>query len=117
MARLMNDVRYNMENGMSASKHPKIAGVLQITTRLIRNIVILGSIVCLAGAGISEDGTFVKELQEKAAKGDANAQFNLAIMYTNGEGVLQDYKQAFKWFTKAAEQGEALAQFNVGVMY
>ena len=29
----------------------------------------------------------------------------------------QDYKLAFKWFTKAAEQGYASAQFNLGSMY
>jgi TPR repeat protein len=34
-----------------------------------------------------------------------------------GEGVLQDYKEAVKWWTKAAEQGYAKAQYNLGVMY
>ena len=31
-------------------------------------------------------------------------------MYYNGEGVPQDYKEAVKWYTKAAEQG--LADFT-----
>ena len=31
-------------------------------------------------------------------------------MYDNGQGVPQDYKQAVKWYTKAAEQGDADAQ-------
>ena len=38
-------------------------------------------------------------------------------MYDRGRGVPQDYKLAFKWFTKAAEQGYASAQFNLGSMY
>ena len=38
-------------------------------------------------------------------------------MYANGRGVPQDYKQAVKWYTKAAEQGNAKAQYNLGVMY
>jgi len=38
-------------------------------------------------------------------------------MYANGEGVIQDYKQAVKWYRKAAEQGDATAQYNLGVMY
>ena len=38
-------------------------------------------------------------------------------MYYNGDGVLKDYKQALKWFTKAAEQGYADAQYNLGIMY
>ena len=31
-------------------------------------------------------------------------------MYDKGEGVTQDYKQAFKWFTKSAELGNTDAQ-------
>ena len=52
-----------------------------------------------------------------AEKGDAFAQFSLGFMYNNGQGVAQDYKEALKWYTKAAEQGIAKAQNNLGVMY
>ena len=45
------------------------------------------------------------------------AQNNLALMYYKGEGVLQDYVEAAKWYRKAAEQGDADAQHNLGVMY
>ena len=38
-------------------------------------------------------------------------------MYQNGHGVTQDYKEAGKWYTKAAEQGHAQAQCNLGWMY
>ncbi|WP_413700292.1 tetratricopeptide repeat protein [Psychromonas sp. KJ10-10] len=38
-------------------------------------------------------------------------------MYSNGLGVLQDYKKATNWYRKAAEQGDADAQFSLGVMY
>jgi len=38
-------------------------------------------------------------------------------MYGNGEGVLQDYKEAVKWYRLAAEQGYVDAQFNLGVVY
>jgi len=31
--------------------------------------------------------------------------------------IPQDYKQAVKWYTKAAEQGDADAQYNLGLMY
>ena len=41
----------------------------------------------------------------------------LGGMYDQGKGVLQDYKEAFKWFTKAAEQGHAGAQHNLGNCY
>jgi hypothetical protein len=38
-------------------------------------------------------------------------------MYDEGKAVEQDYKQAIRWFTKAAEQGHAAAQLNLGAMY
>lgn len=38
-------------------------------------------------------------------------------MYMNGEGVKQDYSEALRWLTEAAEQGNANAQSNLGMMY
>ena len=58
-----------------------------------------------------------KTLQERAELGDANAQFNLGVMYDNGLGVPKDYTEAVKWYSKAAEQGAVDSQFNLGVMY
>jgi TPR repeat protein len=52
-----------------------------------------------------------------ADQGDADAQHNLALMYYNGQGVVQDYKKATHWYTQAAEQGLAEAQNNLGLMY
>jgi len=45
------------------------------------------------------------------------AQGNLGLMYAKGQGVPQDYKEAFKWYRKAAQQGDAGAQFNLGKCY
>lgn len=52
-----------------------------------------------------------------ATKGNAEAQYNLGIMYRAGRGVPRDFKEAKKWYLLAAEQGHALAQFNLGWMY
>ena len=38
-------------------------------------------------------------------------------MRYSGGGVAQYYKEAMKWYTKAAEQGHAIAQYNLGLMY
>jgi hypothetical protein len=55
---------------------------------------------------------------ERAAKQNlAKAQFNLALLYAQGNGVTQDDKAAMKWYRQAAEQGHAKAQLNLGVMY
>ena len=52
-----------------------------------------------------------------AEGGDKVAQNNLGRMYDNGEGVPRDYKEAVKWYTKAAEQRLVEANFNLGHMY
>ena len=52
-----------------------------------------------------------------AEKGYAKAQYNLGVMHDKGQGVLQDYKEAFRWYKLAAEQGYATAQYNLGNMY
>ena len=54
---------------------------------------------------------------DAAEKGHAAAQLRLGAMYNNGEGVLQDYKEALKWYLLAAEQGNNSAQNNLGLMY
>lgn len=61
--------------------------------------------------------TAFKEWKPLAEQGDATAQYNLGLMFANGEGVAQDYKQSVSWFSKAAEQGVAEAQYNLGVTY
>jgi TPR repeat protein len=55
--------------------------------------------------------------QSKANQGDANAQFNLALLYYHGVGTPQDSKQAVYWYTKAAEQGHVNAQYSLGSLY
>jgi TPR repeat protein len=52
-----------------------------------------------------------------ADQGDADAQFNLGVMYDTGRGVPQDDAEAERWYRLAADQGDANAQSNLGVMY
>ena len=70
--------------------------------------------ILLAAAGFAAD---FAEWRKKAETGDANAQFNLGVMYDNGKDVWKNYAKAVKWYRLAAEQGNAGAQFNLGVMY
>ena len=57
------------------------------------------------------------ELQPLAEQGNADAQFNLGLMYFNGTGVPQDDQVALKWFRRSADQGNGFAQFALGNMY
>src|SRR5690348_9903860 len=58
-----------------------------------------------------------KEFRAAAEKGEADCQFNLALMYEKGIGVAKDEKEAVVWYRKSAEQGNSNAQFNLGVLY
>uniref|UniRef100_A0A914VDN6 CARD domain-containing protein n=1 Tax=Plectus sambesii TaxID=2011161 RepID=A0A914VDN6_9BILA len=58
-----------------------------------------------------------ENLRKSAEQGNADAQFNLGLMYENGQSVPKSYKQAVKWYKKSAEQGDADGQFNLGKMY
>ena len=44
-------------------------------------------------------------VKDYAERGYATAQYDLGLMYEKGRGVAQDYRQAAKWYQKAAEQG------------
>jgi uncharacterized protein len=55
--------------------------------------------------------------QPLAERGDASAQCNIGVMYEQGRGVAQNYREAMRWFRLAAVQGNASAQSNLGVMY
>ena len=61
--------------------------------------------------------TAAQEFKKVAKQGDAYAQYLVGLMYANGRGVIQDDKQAVKWYRLAAEQGDARAQADLGVMY
>ena len=56
-----------------------------------------------------------------ATAGNADAQYNLGVLYGRGAWkhfeVPQDYAEAVKWFRLAAEQGHANAQFDLGKLY
>jgi len=52
-----------------------------------------------------------------AELGDAEAQYNIAVMYDEGAGRTQDLAIAAGWYRKAALQGFLDAQTNLGMMY
>lgn len=56
-------------------------------------------------------------LRKVAEHGDPAAQFALGARYATGEEVKQDYTEAVRWFTMAADQGHILAQATLGAYY
>src|SRR3989344_4783035 len=57
------------------------------------------------------------QLQKQADSSDAEAQYNLGVMYYDGKGVPKDVAKAMEWLQKAAAQGNASAQFGLAAMY
>ncbi|WP_373988058.1 TonB family protein [Duganella sp. BuS-21] len=52
-----------------------------------------------------------------AERGDPEAQFKLALIYLNSQGVTQDLAEARKWLHKAASQNHAAAQLALARLY
>jgi len=50
-------------------------------------------------------------------KTEAAEQYSRGDKYYHGDGVEQDFGEAFKWFHKSAEQGNANAQLVLGFMF
>ncbi len=56
-------------------------------------------------------------LREAASKGDAAAQYAIAVRYADGVGTQADPKEAAKWLERAANAGLAPAQYRLAAMY
>lgn len=55
--------------------------------------------------------------EQLAEKGNAAAQYAVALFYADEENPNKDIDKASKYLTKSAEQGYALAQYRLGYMY
>jgi localization factor PodJL len=56
-------------------------------------------------------------LRAAAGRGDAFAQYEIALRFAEGDGVAQNFTEAAQWFERAAKQGLAPAQFRLGGLY
>ncbi len=63
----------------------------------------------LADAEVSEDEVDVKGIQAKADAGDADAQFQMGVIYAQGKLVDKDIAKASDYLTKAAMQDQVQA--------
>jgi len=70
-----------------------------------------------ASAQDQPDSTSLEGLRRLAKQGDPAAQFALGAHYATGEEVQQDYAEAVRWFTMAAQRGHVVAQATLGAYY
>ena len=68
--------------------------------------LVIGSMVSLEGVAEEIDDAAVL-LRAAAEQGDAEAQYNLGLMYLEGQGVKQDNAEAYAWIRTAAAQGRS----------
>jgi uncharacterized protein len=59
----------------------------------------------------------IKEWRPLAERGNAEAQYNMGVLFDTGRGVPQDDNESVHWYKRAAAQGYANAQGNLGLMY
>lgn len=92
-----------------------------------QNAAVTGSAFTALGSYFLDGikGTYVRPNPERAYDmfnyaasyyGDPNAQYNLARLYLDGNGVEADPRQAARWFNLAAEKGHHPAQALLGDM-
>ena len=70
-----------------------------------------------ASPSVHSDAEILSQLLEQARQGDAFAQYSLGRRYNLGDGVKQDYTEAARWFSRAADQGYVSAQGALGDYY
>lgn len=70
--------------------------------------------------GPSVETATPEALRQMAENGDAAAENALGLRYFQGDqknGIWQDEKEAFRWFSRAAEDGNLKAQAKLGFLY
>ena len=93
-------------------------------------LLMVSLLTCAGGVAIAQDydaglkaalagdfQTALKEWKPLADQGHAGAQYNLGLMYADGEGVAEDDAEAARWYRLAADQGHANAQYILGLKY
>jgi len=70
-----------------------------------------------AALELAEYRTAATHFAHAAEAGNAAAQYELATLYHEGDGVPRDLARAIYWYTHAAEQGNTPAQYWLCVMH
>ena len=86
-----------------------------IFSKVFRTLILCAAV--MAPAVHSTNASELDAFREAAEQGNSSAQFNLGLMYYNGEGVPKDDSEAIRWYRLAAENGNTEAQINLGKMY
>ncbi len=71
----------------------------------------------LAAYGEGDYAAAFEQWLPLAERGHVLAQYDVALMFDNGQGVPRNDAEALRWYGEAADSGHAGAQNNLGLMY
>ncbi len=100
---------------------------MKTLTLIFSSFALLMTLAQPAGAATIEDAQAAARMADHksaaeiyrslAEQGNAEAQYQLGILYARGMGVDQSYTEAANWYRKAAMQGNAEAQYSLGALH
>jgi TPR repeat protein len=97
-----------------------LVGAALVCLMLLGTFVVFSLNRGASGSSVSKASAALPDFQAtktKAEAGDGQAAELLAEIYAEGKQVRLDYKEAAKWYRKAADAGIAKAEYNLGVLY
>jgi TPR repeat protein len=79
---------------------------------------LLAGYMTFTGWGLPLDAAESVRLHQRAAElGNADAMFELYVLYSTGQGVAKNAAVALDWCKKAGEKGQSRAAYNLGAFY
>lgn len=105
--------------GTFVEKNPKKALALYEEAQSEAGGLYYKGLMYTTGEGVEKDAAVGRELIYSAAKrGYSDAQVSIGELYKSGTGgMLQDFREAARWFSLAAKQGNVTGQHELAVMY
>ncbi len=87
-----------------------------VISALVATVVLSGTAATLAQQTARAEESRLQSLTAAAERGDAAAEYELGVLYANGDGVPTDYALAARWFGEAARHGAAGAERQLKFM-
>ena len=81
---------------------------------MMKNLFLPITVLLILMMGTDARGTSFSTINERARKGNAEAQYQLGVIYERGDDQEQNFYKAVRWHRKAAKQGHAKAQAHLG---
>ncbi len=85
--------------------------------RAVLAVLLMASVSSVYGGSCFEKPYDADDCRQKAEQGNDVAQGMLGVMYESGKGVVQNDKEAVKWFRMSSEQGNPASQYRLALMY